>query len=178
MQTLQYRHQCGGAIINNRWILSAAHCVVNRTAASYVARVGTNVYNQGGAVYGISKFVAHPAFNAAVRSYDVALIQTKTNIIYNAYTKSITLAKSIKPAGSAATTAGWGYLNVSLTAAVVCVLFSLLIFFVCSRAEFSKCSLCVIVATFEGLHCKRRCLPSKAFSYWISIAGWRQYFLR
>ena len=67
-------HFCGGSIIHQNWIITAAHCSDNRIAANIFACVGSISRTTGGYAYRIKKIVIHPLYNQM--DYDISLLET------------------------------------------------------------------------------------------------------
>ncbi|XP_045769702.1 trypsin, alkaline A-like [Maniola jurtina] len=75
-----FYQSCGGTIISNRAILSAAHCFVGHSVNQWRARVGSNRSSTGGRVYQFNRIILHPYFNSFTYDSDVAILQPTTII--------------------------------------------------------------------------------------------------
>lgn len=106
-------HFCGGSIINNRWVLSAAHCTIGRAAGAVRVRVGSVQRTSGGILHQASAIRNHPNYNANTLANDISTVQTATVIGFNTNVQPITLA-SAHVGESAARVSGWGQTSVSL----------------------------------------------------------------
>ncbi|XP_044004082.1 chymotrypsin-1-like [Aphidius gifuensis] len=69
-------HRCGGVIINNRWILTAAQCIHGSSLSSFFIIVGTNVLSEGGTKYYPETIFVHEEFNQLNYNNDIGLVKT------------------------------------------------------------------------------------------------------
>ncbi|KAM9740398.1 coagulation factor IXa [Menidia menidia] len=108
---------CGGSILGARWIITAAHCLVE-AQKSFFIRVGEhniNVKENTEQDYEVLEHHVHPRYNASLSLYnhDIALLQLKNPINFSASVRPICLGptaftEALVKAWSPATVSGWG----------------------------------------------------------------------
>ncbi|XP_055593562.1 brachyurin-like [Uranotaenia lowii] len=81
---------CGGSIISDEWILTAAHCV--QSAISFSIQLGTVELQSAGTVHlTTNSYVKHPSYNPSNYNNDVAVIKLNSKITFNSNIQPITL---------------------------------------------------------------------------------------
>ncbi|KPJ06079.1 Transmembrane protease serine 9 [Papilio machaon] len=100
---------CGGFIISNRFILTAAHCAQNVVPSTVLLRSGST-FRKNGTVIPIAEVIAYPGYNRPPFDKDIAVMRTSEDIKFNSCTQPIALpAKgSMLRAGTPMTVSGWG----------------------------------------------------------------------
>lgn len=97
---------CAGSILNERFILTAGHCIKRIPAADLSIAVGSTQFS-GGKVYQIEKVLDSPFF-PWFRSDDIGLIKTALPIEFSEAVKPIAVHQSVVEGGVVAVVSGWG----------------------------------------------------------------------
>ncbi|KAI4469722.1 polyserase-related [Holotrichia oblita] len=84
-------HLCGGSILNNEFILTAAHCLVSYSASEINIVVGTNSLDSGGTTIAANRLIVHADFDLSKRPYDIGVIQLSGSITYSSGIAQVSL---------------------------------------------------------------------------------------
>lgn len=91
---------CGGSLINERYVVTAAHCLTHPFLTLKVVRLGENEIdndNDGATPVDIlvEKVLPHPTYNAGTKMDDIGLVKLQQSVQFTRYIQPICLPKPI-----------------------------------------------------------------------------------
>uniref|UniRef100_A0A1I8A2T2 Peptidase S1 domain-containing protein n=1 Tax=Steinernema glaseri TaxID=37863 RepID=A0A1I8A2T2_9BILA len=105
---------CGGTVIGERWIMTAAHCIgdgLMKVILGHKDALSIEPHHY----YDIQRAIPHECYRYNVRSDDIALLETAEPITFSEHVQPIHLSREFLPVGSSATAIGYGHTEDGVT---------------------------------------------------------------
>ncbi len=100
----QGNHTCGASLVDEQWVLTAAHCVQDVTPADLGLRIGSPNHTTGGTEAGVTEIVVHPDYATKSPQGDIALLKLDRAVPQT----PVDVAESAGPPGTDTRIIGWG----------------------------------------------------------------------
>ncbi|GAB0090902.1 trypsin [Sergentomyia squamirostris] len=103
-------HNCGGSILNQLHVLTAAHCTSGLLVSIISVRVGSSTTNESGQVIEVERITNHPDYNRLNYDYDYSVLKLKNPLQYFDSVQAISLPSQGQqiPDGTQLLVTGWG----------------------------------------------------------------------
>ena len=114
-----FYHSCGGSILNERWVVTAAHCAKGVTVKSMRVVAGDHNRNVSEGVeqaVNVSRSVIHPGYDSGTLENDIALLELSPPLILSSARRTAAVAlftpahreAGLSAPGAVAIISGWG----------------------------------------------------------------------
>ncbi|XP_017873131.1 PREDICTED: chymotrypsin-2 [Drosophila arizonae] len=109
VQNMFGNHMCGGVIIHDQYILTAASCLAGMRKNNVKVVMSTNEWAGPAWEYYVEDIILHCKFDQPLYHNDIALIKMQTLVAYDEVTQNITIAAvDDLVEGEKLTMTGWG----------------------------------------------------------------------
>ncbi|XP_061710898.1 trypsin-5-like [Cydia pomonella] len=109
---LENEQWCGATVIDDQFVLTAAHCLMSNNTEEWKILVGSDQLNTEGVFIDVEKILCHEKYVFPEVNHDICLLKLKENIPFECFwnIEKIALPENNRPIyeGELASVTGWG----------------------------------------------------------------------
>ena len=113
---LNGNHYCAGSIINNRYVLTAAHCINGINISNITVNAGFTLQNNPSnnqQTFDVRRVAIHPDYDAGENDFDIAIIEIAGTFTFNNFVQPVELISDqtlfAETVGNVVRVSGWGW---------------------------------------------------------------------